>query len=145
MCGVVLSPVFVGVLYPPRPDIIEIGAVVFTTIQDKSRDFYIQMMMIVKMIMDYDDSMVRMMIVVIMIVKMIVMMMIVVIMIVIMMMLLVMHEYKDDEWIYGIVSAWHQVGTSISYSCHFERNSMTRSTLPVEHNDDDEEGDEDHI
>jgi len=101
-----LPPVFVGVLYPPRPDIIEIGAVVFTTIQDKSRDFYIQMMMIVKMIMDYDDSMVRMMIVVIMIVKMIVMMMIVVIMIVMMMMMfLVMHEYKDDEWINGIVSA----------------------------------------
>ena len=110
MCGVVLSPVFVGILYPPRPDIIEIGAVVFTTIQDKSCDFYIQMMMmIVKMIMDYDDSdddiMVRMMIVVIMIVKMIVMMMIVVIVIVMMMLLLVMHKYKDDEWIYGIVSA----------------------------------------
>ena len=57
----------------------------------------------------------------------------------------VMHEYKDDEWIYGIVSAQHQVSTSISYSCHFERNSMARPTLPVEHNDDDEEGDEDHI
>ena len=55
-----------------------------------------------------------------------------------------MHEYKDDEWIYGIVS----VGTPISYSCHFERNSMARPTLPVEHNDDDDdnddEGDEDY-